>query len=633
MTSLARVRDGEKSLLILLLALTFLRGVLYISVVPPWQHYDEPTHFERLYWVAELGLSPAYSERSLSLPEEIFVSMCRFDFWGTDPCPDPPTPYKDAPSFRELGLLSQPLYYYLSAPFQLPLRHAPVEVQLYVGRLVSVTLYLLTVLIAYLLLRELFPEDREIRLAVPMLIAFIPAYTDGMSALNNDAGAVAIFSLLLWGIVRLIRRGLSLPSLAWVMGVAVLGFFTKRTAMVGALLAFVAIPLGRRTLGWRIWAIGGAIALALIISCFSWSGSASWYEMGPPSSEPTRVLLNGPVGRYALYSRYLVQELAPAQVKGLQGQVVTLGGWIRAASSSVTVHAPSLYDGINFHRQVVTATPEWQFHAMTITVSSDATTIQVRLLPYEGEAEGTGAAYFDGVVLAEGQFPLDEAPQFEDPYGRRGTWGGQPFVNLVSNGSAERAWPRLRPWLAGLISKSQLLWGRDPNLFFQSILDWQRTGRVYRPVLINLFESFWARFGWNDVKLAAGWYWVLFVPTILGLAGAMLFFVRHVILSHHYHPWQRRALTLLTVAFFLVWGIAMLSYSHPILATSPRIHIAVARYGYPAIIPTVTFLFLGWRELTPARWRRFLPVISLLAVALLDALSLLGTIIPYYYVR
>ena len=627
------LRGRTTYLFLLFLALSLVRGILYVSVVPPWQHYDEPTHFERLYWTAELGLSPACSERSLSLREEIFVSMCQFDFWGTDPCPDPPAPYEEAPSFRELGLFSQPLYYYLSAPFQLSLRYLPVEVRLYGGRLVSVTLYLLTVLIAYFMLGELFPEDREIRLAVPMLIAFMPAYTDQMSALNNDAGAVALFSLLLWGIVRLMRRGLSLPSLAWVMVVAVLGFFTKRTAMVGVLLAFVAIPLGRRTLGWRIWAIGGAIALALMILSFSWSGSASWYEMGSPSSEPTRVLVNGPVGRYALCCRYLVQELAPAQWKALQGQVVTLGGWIRAASSSVAVHAPSLHDGINSHRQLVTATPEWQFHAMTITVSSDATMIQVRLLPYEGETEGTGAAYFDGIVLAQGQFPLDEAPQFEDPYGREGTWGGQPFVNLLSNGSGERPWPRLRPWLAGLISKSQLVWGHDANLFFHSILDWRRTGWVYRSVLINVFQSFWARFGWNHVKLAAGWYWVLFVPTILGVGGAMLFFVRHVILSDHYHPWQRRALTLLTVAFFLVWGIAMLSYSHPILATSPRIHIPVARYAFPAIIPTVTFIFLGWRELTPARWRWFLPVISLLGMALLDALSLVGTIIPYYYVR
>lgn len=631
MTSLARASDGEKSSLILLLALTFLRGVLYISVVPPWQHYDEPTHFERVYWVAQSDVSPAYSDRSLSLPEEIFASMRQFDFWDPDPCPDPPTPYEEAPGFRDLGLVSQPLYYYLSAPFQVPLRHAPIEVQLYAGRLVSVALYLLTVLVAYFLLRDLFPEDREIRLAVPMLIAFIPAYTDQMSALNNDAGAVAIFSLLLWGIVRLMRRGLSLCSLAWVMGVAVLGFLTKRTAMVGVLLAFVAIPLGRRTVSWRIWAVGGATALVLIISCFSWSGTASWYEMGPPSAKPTRVLVNAPVGRYVFNSRHLAQELAPAQLNALQGQVVTLGAWVRAASSPVAVHAPSLYDGINFHSQVVTATPEWQFHAMTITVSSDATTIHVRLLPYEGETQGTEAVNYDGIVLAQGQFPLDEPPQFGDATGRRGAWGGQPFVNLLSNGSGERVWPRLRPWLAGLISKSQLLWGRHPNLFFQSILDWRRTGWVYRPIVINLFQSFWASFGWNHVKLAAGWYWVLFVPTILGIWGAILFFVRHVILSHDYHPWQQQALTLLTVALFLVWGIATLSYSHPILATLSRIHFPVARYAFPAIIPTATFLFVGWRELTPGRWRRSLPLISLLGVALLDALSLLATIIPFYY--
>jgi len=85
------------------------------------------------------------------------------------------------------------------------------------------------------------------------------------------------------------------------------------------------------------------------------------------------------------------------------------------------------------------------------------------------------------------------------------------------------------------------------------------------------------------------------------------------------------------LATVLVWGIAMLAYSHPILLNVRRIYFAVARYTYPTIIPTVLFLYLGWRALIPNRWGRFLTIFLLLGMIWLDVVSLLGAILPYYY--
>jgi hypothetical protein len=85
------------------------------------------------------------------------------------------------------------------------------------------------------------------------------------------------------------------------------------------------------------------------------------------------------------------------------------------------------------------------------------------------------------------------------------------------------------------------------------------------------------------------------------------------------------------LATLLVWGIAMVAYSHPMLSNLPRIHIAAARYTYPTIIPTMLFLYLGWRALVPNQWRRSLSVFLLLGMVGLDMASLLGTILPYYY--
>jgi hypothetical protein len=325
----------------------------------------------------------------------------------------------------------------------------------------------------------------------------------------------------------------------------------------------------------------------------------------------------------------LVQELLKEQVEALRGRVVTLGGWVKAASEPTVVHAPTLYDDFGSYGKVITATQEWRFHAITTTVSLEAKAVQVRLLPYEEEGEGVGAAYYDGVVLVQGEFPTDETPRFDDADANTGMWGGKPFVNLLFNGSGERAWPRLRPWLANRKLARHLSFGRDPSSIFQSaFLDWPRTKWIHRYTMVNLFQSFWARFGWNHVGLTAGWYWALLILTLLGFGGFAVFFIRHY--SRYLAPWQRRAISLLLVAFFLVWGSNLIR-PHPVLALSLRIVLPVARYAYPLIIPTVMFLFLGLRELTPRRFRRFLPAMCLVGLMLLDTVSWFGTIIPFYY--
>lgn len=622
----------ERKFLILLLSLAFVRGLIYLSITPSWQHHDEPTHFERLYWVVESRFRSTPSETALSLPAEISASMCESRFWGAVPCGPLPLPYEEPLGPEALGASSQPLYYYLSAPFQIPFRYAPVEVKLYIGRLVSVALYLIVLLIAYLLLRDLFPGSQEVRMVVPALIALIPGFTEEMSALNNDVGAVAMFSLLLWGIVRLVGYGWSPLSLVWVAGAAVLALFAKRTAAVGVLLGFAAILLSCRRLRWWAWVVGGALILGLILCAFDWSGSASWYELPSPGSDAVRVPSDGPVGQHAVCvrgkGRYLVQELPPAQVERLWGQTVTVGGWVQAVSSEGMVFFPFLGDG-TVHTQTAAATSEWQFHAMTVTVKPEAPVLQVRLQ----SDEAGGAVCYDGVVLAQGEFPIDEPPQFEEPDGEKGIWGGDSFVSVLSNGSGERGWPRLRYWVSRQISRVRLLRVSNPTSFIQSVLDWKRTKWVYSAAWNRLFRSFWVGFGWGYLGLTGHYYWLLLVPTLLGLGGAVIFGIRYLVLARDFRLWQRRVLALFALAILLVWGIAALWYSHPVLSDLPWHPVPMARYAYPAIIPTVLFLFLGWRELVPGRWKRFLAALALFGVAWLDIVSLLGTILPYYYLK
>ncbi len=60
---------------------------------------------------------------------------------------------------------------------------------------------------------------------------------------------------------------------------------------------------------------------------------------------------------------------------------------------------------------------------------------------------------YDGFVLVEGRRPLGEKPVFNATDGSHGFWGGEPFTNLIHNGSEEKAGLRFRPWFNDLGSK------------------------------------------------------------------------------------------------------------------------------------------------------------------------------------
>ncbi len=252
----------------LLIAFVLVHGLIYLSLVPPWQHYDEPTHFEYVRLIAERGRLLGRTDYSLAMRREIAASMVQFNFWAPGTHPDllslePP----------DIGLNQThhpPVYYVLAALPQLSVRSAPVEFQLYLARFVSVLLNLVVVVAAYLIAQRLFPGEPMVHLVTPTFIALIPAYTDLMSAVNNDAGAVALFSLLLFCVVVLIQDGLTPGRLLVSLGMAALGVWIKSTSAVGVPVALVGMGLALAR-GRRTYYILGASLLLILAIGLGWS--------------------------------------------------------------------------------------------------------------------------------------------------------------------------------------------------------------------------------------------------------------------------------------------------------------------------------------------------------------------------
>jgi hypothetical protein len=318
------------------------------------------------------------------------------------------------------------------------------------------------------------------------------------------------------------------------------------------------------------------------------------------------------------------QILPGKDVEALQGVTVTLGAWIWATEPA-QVRAPVLVDGLRRTARMVQVGPSPAFYTISATVSTHAETIRVRLNPVPVEVKPGLVVYYDGIVLAEGGWPQDSVPRFGDSQGRAGTWAGRAFVNRVRNGSAEQTWPYLRPSVSRLLEKYS---HRSVAQFLASILDWERTRWGYLRSAANLLQTFWARFGWGQVALPVGWYWVLGAVTALALVGVIVWGVR---------LWRsgqladvpmgvRRAIGLLGLTGMLVWANALLRF-HPLRGTP---FIPGARYAYPAIVPTVLALVSGWLALVPTRAWRWAAVATFCALLVLDVMAI-RTLYAFYY--
>ena len=267
---LVRGRAGVWLAVLLLIAL--VRGVLYTFVIPPWQHPDEPAHFEHVRYIAEKGRLPAPDAVDLPIRREIVTSMRAYEGWYYG-APSLDDPAMTQPYYSPVGFSTfvQPRLYYLAAAAWLwPWLGASIETQLLVTRLLSVLLNLGLIAAGVLTVRVAFPENHTLAAAAGVLLVFLPGLTDLMAAVNNDAllnleGAL-LFLLLAW----IFRHGPRLMPVALSLALAAAGYFTKRTGvlLIGLLPLAAVIYLLR---SGRRWALAGVLII-LLLACLAGAG-------------------------------------------------------------------------------------------------------------------------------------------------------------------------------------------------------------------------------------------------------------------------------------------------------------------------------------------------------------------------
>lgn len=624
MSTTQPVTHRDLRTLVIILGITLLHGLLYVFFIPPWQHYDEPTHFEVAWLTARNQSIPQASDIDLAIRREIAVSMREHEFFR-DAGFEPPLEEQGNIWLGITQIGNQPLYYYLAALPIMILESQGVVAMLYGIRLISLLCLLVSVIACWGVVAELTPPEHHLRMWIPFAMALLPGYVDVMTAVNNDSLAACLAALMIWVSLRLIRRGFSLSILLSAFILAGLIFFAKETAYPVYLLLGVALLLmlarGRLAV-LRVWIWGGLFII--VMAFFAWAiipgDAAAWYRI-TDQELPTRVsdpkaVLGDHVFQLDTNAHFSPTWFPAAMFQPQlpivpdHDQVYSLGvwAWSDATPSGTDPAAAKLSIGFgnNSFAKTFPLNKEPAFLAITGTLTTEQyKPFRVILSPVFRPDSGADhqLIHMDGVVLAQGEFPTEIPPEFDDSSGSSGVWGNQLFTNLVRNPSAEQSGLRFRP-VVDKITQRLLPDGTQGSLVLASLLDGAGSRQYYASAAQWLLVTFWGRFGWGHVPL-------LYSPPVGMLAGysaitalfTIAWGVRWMLKSRlRIQNYLSEAL-FLGLAFILPWISAYVRA--PMYLGQVNLYLPVARYALAAIIPTILILNLGLLQTYAALDRRF----------------------------
>lgn len=255
---------SSNSVALLCASATLLSAIAWMSVTPPFQAPDEPTHLAYVQRLAETGRPPSTAETdrpSLSSAGQAALDATNFSAVIGNQRGKPP--WTAAEQRRAERILSQdlaenngggagayssypPLYYGLAVGPYLVADWAGASIigQLTAVRLLSCLLTALAAFFIFLFVRDLLPGTPLAAPAGALAVGLLPYVGFIGSSVNNDALLLPISACLFWLLARSFRRGLDSRGAAAIGLVLVLGWATKPTfvgLVPGALMALVAL--------------------------------------------------------------------------------------------------------------------------------------------------------------------------------------------------------------------------------------------------------------------------------------------------------------------------------------------------------------------------------------------------------
>ena len=578
-----------------ILFIAAVNGLIYVFIVPPWQHNDEPGNFEYVWLFAN---APELLQKGLydqTMRREMAASMVEHTFFSKlEVNPNllgiNQEIWIGLPQYtflQDSGLLT--LYFRLaSIPLRL-VRFTDITYQLYGTRFFSYCLFLLTIGISIQASKILINNDK-VAMLIPLTMALFPNFVDKMTAVNDDVGAVFAMSLFLWISVTVLKKGLTSLRLLGLILSMLLCLYIKRNVWpalpFGILTLYLLLWRRKAYLGWISALIIGVI---IFVSSFSPSESipANFYSLTNQAltiRERTSTAVAGKYSfRFSNPMQILYQPLSDQKIESAKGLPMTLGLWLWG-NEPMTISSPQIQvDNKNIlPQQQIKLNSQPTFYAFTVDIPLNVEKIAFALQIPELSAGKT--VYGDCIILIhkkEDLFP----PQPLDSNCSSIRWGEQEENNLIKNASAENGWLTLREnfskWMDKYFSYSITnIWAIfDADVGFPYL---QTAGKFF-------FESFWGRFGWGAIELTGGSPFIVFqILTILAIIGNILALWQ----ERKNIPWSIVLYLILVSIVIVFMGLFRTAGNWVRYEAMPN-----ARYLLPVFLPIVSFLVMGFYQI------------------------------------
>ena len=215
-------------ILTLIVIAYFALGTAYAALTPKWEVPDEPAHYNYIAHLAENHSFPVLQMGDY--PHEYLEEIKAAKF--PDHMSITPIRYESH---------QPPFYYLLAAILYKATGSLALNQQVVVLRLFSVALGCFLLLVAYRLVKEVFPTDEVLALATTAFVATVPMHIAMTAAINNDTLAELILSLLLLLAIKRLKDNIALRRYVVLGGILLgLGLLTKTTVYPAILLFAVA---------------------------------------------------------------------------------------------------------------------------------------------------------------------------------------------------------------------------------------------------------------------------------------------------------------------------------------------------------------------------------------------------------
>ncbi len=321
--------------LILLVSLTLLRGLLYLSIFPPFLAPDESAHFEAIRLIGQEKKWPTAEVYSVTpMHPDMIATFEKFRIWSLANLYSPtrnlgvtsnlfvdyyPTQIAGSEVVADSYLM---LYHLILAPLSAATASFDLVTQVYLLRLVSLLFATGTIVMAWFTVRSIFPAEPAPALAVGTFITFWPMHAHVDASIAVDPLAELIASAFFLVLVTIYLKGFSRVRAILLLGLLMLAVLTKPTTffLFPTLAAALVIFFSRR-LKWSTLATGGAFALLFMLTLV---GSIILHENSGGGRKLSSIF------SFSLslpdWSRFVAVETGPLYLQSLNFAVLSFAG-------------------------------------------------------------------------------------------------------------------------------------------------------------------------------------------------------------------------------------------------------------------------------------------------------------------